>query len=135
VGVSCKIQSFKRLKQEREVISAFSKYGTSKSHIQELPIELATRNPEEGLTYWYYSGPLDEKTRPFCKRLLSMDKVFSDEEIKKISDELNYNVLEFVGAYNCRHSWVRFRGKIISTPAPTVREIRKLINDGIEVGR
>lgn len=130
-----RILSLKRTREERQILSILKNYGLKKSKVEQIPLELAERKPEEGLTYWYYSGPLDQKTRPFCARLLKMDKVFSDEEIKKISEELNYDVLEFNGAYNCRHNWTRFRGKIILTPPPTTREIRKLINDGITIDK
>jgi len=64
--------------------------------------------------------------------MLKIDKVFSQSEIDRISDELGYDVLVYCGSYNCRHQWIRFRGKRINTPVPTSRQIRKLINDGIE---
>lgn len=130
-----RIQHLRRIKLERDVFACLQKYGVKRSSVEQITEEFANRTPEEGRQYWYYSGPLDDKTRAFCKRMLTIAKVFSDEEIQKISDELNYDVLQFNGAYNCRHSWIRFRGKIISTPAPTVRDIRKLINDGITIDR
>lgn len=135
MSIHTKILRLKNLKLQKELITVLQKYGTPKHLIEEVPIELATRKPQEGNTYWYYSGPLDNKTRPFCKRMLQIDKVFSDEEIGRISEELGYDVLAYAGVtfFNCRHKWIRFRGKFISTPAPTVREIRKLINDGIPV--
>jgi hypothetical protein len=130
-----------RLKQIRQIKQEFAiynllvsnRFGLKRNQVEELKEEFATRKPEPGEAYYYYSGPLDDKTRPFCKMMLKIDKVFSQEEIDKISEELNYDVLEFKGAYNCRHKWIRFRGKIISTPKPTMREIRKLIIDGIVV--
>lgn len=126
------INRFKRMSFERNLITVLKKYGTPRKNIQELPTEFASRKPEEGQEYYYYNGPLDEKTRAFCRLMLKIDKVFSLDEINKISEELNYPVLKYKGSYNCRHQWIRFRGKIISTPKPTVREIRKLINNGIE---
>ena len=179
-----RLQTFKRLKQEREVLGLLSKIGTKKSKVIPVDIlELVSLNPgisfddislvlsihpsglvddikaltgkglitgdgqgftvtskakfdrapKKGEAYYYYSGPLDEKTRPFCKKMLQMDKVFSEKEIKKISGYLNYDVLEFVGAYNCRHRWVRFRGKEIATAPPTVKQINDLIRAGIKV--
>lgn len=118
--------------QERQVLKALRSVGISKSRVEEIKDDF-DRNPKKGETYWYYIGPLDEKTRPFCKQMLQMDKVFSQSEIDKLSKYLNYDVLEFVGAYNCRHSWVRFRGKVISTPPPTVKQINDLIRSGIRV--
>lgn len=127
-----KIERFKKISFERKLISVLKKYGTPRSHFQEFTTDFADRKPEKGEEYYYYVGPDDEKTRPFCKLMLKIDKVFSLEEINKISDELNYPVLKYKGSYNCRHEWVRFRGARIFTPKPTVREIRKLINKGVE---
>lgn len=126
------IQRFKQIQFERKLFSVLKKYGTPRSQVEQFTTDFADRKPEEGQEYYYYVGPNDEKTRPFCKLMLKIDKVFSLEEINKISDELNYPVLKYKGSYNCRHEWVRFRGKRIYTPKPTVREIRKLINSGIE---
>jgi hypothetical protein len=117
---------------EKLLISLLKNTGVSRSSVEEIPKQFADRKPEEGVDYYYYIGPNDAKTRPFCRLMLKIDKVFTEEEINYISDNLNYPVLEFCGSYGCRHSWVRFRGRRISTPPPTQREIRKLINRGIE---
>jgi hypothetical protein len=127
-----KITRLARLKVEKELYAMMSRLGKKRSEVEYLDEKFADRKPEDGENYYYYSGPLDEKTRPFCKLMLKMDKVFSESEIEYMSAELGYPVLKYRGSYNCRHKWVRFRGKRILTPAPTVREIRKLINNGIE---
>lgn len=106
--------------------------GTPRSNVEVLP-EALDYKPKKGETYWYYMGPLDEKTRPFCRRILQLDKVFSQTEIERISGYLNYDVLDFKGAFNCRHNWVRFRGKEILTPKLTVKQINDIIRDGIRV--
>lgn len=121
-----------RLNEERKILSVFSKYGVERSKVVQLTETFAYRKPESGESYYYYNGPLDDKTRNFCRLMLKIDKVFSQEEIDKISEELGYDVLEYCGSYNCRHQWIRFRGNRIFTPKPTIREIRKLINQGIE---
>lgn len=92
------------------------------------------RKPKEGTRYFYYTGPNDEKTRDFCKYILKLDKVFSEEEIKFMSDMLGYSVLRYKGSYNCRHEWVQFNGKRIKTPAPTVSQIDRLIEKNINYG-
>ena len=127
-----RLKRIKRLAQERQVLNGLRSIGIRKSSVEEIKDDF-DRTPKKGETYYYYIGPLDEKTRPFCKQMLQMDKVFSQKEIHKLSSYLNYDVLEFVGAYNCRHSWVRFRGKVISTPPPTVKQINDLIRSGIRV--
>lgn len=127
-----KLTSFKTFSRERQIVKVLRKYGVSRSLVEEIPQGFADRKPEEGVNYYYYNGPLDKKTRSFCRLMLKIDKVFSEEEINKISEELGYSVLEYCGSFGCRHQWIRFRGRRINTPKPTVREIRKLINDGVE---
>ena len=130
----CSIQDIKQAHREISLLKLLrsTKYGIPRNQVEELTENFADRKPEEGMNYYYYNGPLDEKTRKFCVLMLNIDKVFSEEEIDKISEELNYSVLKYKGSYNCRHDWIIFRGKRIYTPPPTVREIRKLINNGIE---
>jgi hypothetical protein len=117
---------------EKRFIKLSKNFGVKKSDVIEIPIELASRKPKEGENYYYYSGPLDEKTREFCTHMLTLDKVFSSTDIDIMSNYLNYDVLKYRGSYNCRHKWIKFRGKIISTPEPTVRQIRGLIKKGIK---
>lgn len=101
-------------------------------------MEFADRKPKEGETYFYYSGPLDEKTRPFCKRILELDKVFSNTDIEILSNYLGYDVFDSSGtfgpgAFNCRHHWIKFKGKRILTPEVTVGQIKDLIRRGINL--
>lgn len=128
----CSISRIKELRQEVNFFNAISKFGLPRSKVQEIPQSFTARKPEEGEDYYYYSGPLDDKTRDFCKRMLKIDKVFSSTDIDILSNYLDYDVLQYKGSYNCRHKWVRFRGKVISTPEPTVAQIRSLIKSGIK---
>lgn len=121
-----------KLKEDKRFFSVLAKYGTKRNLVEEIKSEFANRKPEKGKSYYYYIGPNDDKTRPFCKMMLQIDKVFSEDEIEYMTEELGYSVLKYEGSYNCRHSWIKFTGKIISTPRPTAREIRKLINSGIQ---
>ena len=130
--MNARLRAIKRIAEEYKLLRGLSKIGISKSKVEQID-ESFDRAPKKGEEYYYYSGPLDEKTRPFCKKMLEMDKVFSKKEIDKLSGYLNYDVLEFVGAYNCRHHWVRFRGREIATPPPTVKQINDLIRAGIKV--
>lgn len=126
-----RLQIFKKIKFELDLFRLLKSCGVKRSLVEEIPTELANRKPEKGVDYYYYIGPLDEKTRPFCRLMLSIDKVFTKEEIEYMSEELEYPVLEYKGSYNCRHNWVKFRGQIINTPKPTQREIRRLINSNL----
>lgn len=105
--------------------------GTPKDSIIEVKEEFGYK-PQKGTDYFYYSGPLDDKTRPFCKLMLGIDKVWSEDDIAVMSIELQYDVEKYRGSYNCRHKWVKFRGKEIQTPKPTINQIRKLVDKGIK---
>lgn len=53
-------------------------------------------------------------SRPFCRRMIGLDRFYSRQDIQKISGILGYNVFERVGGYwndngiikkHCRHFW------------------------------
>ncbi|GEP95571.1 hypothetical protein [Chitinophaga cymbidii] len=63
-----------------------------------------------------YEGPKDDKNRPFCKRLLELNRLYSRADIEKISTRLQYSVWTRRGGWYtipgtnthrpyCRHSW------------------------------
>ena len=117
---------------EHALFNLFSTKGIPKSQVEEIKEEFADRPVKKGENYYYYSGPLDEKTRPFCKQMLTYDKVVSETDIDILSNYLDYDVKLYKGSYNCRHKWVKFRGKRISTPELTIPQIRKLVSKGIK---
>lgn len=128
------ISEIRRLRTEVELLKIFSNQNTGikKSFVRECKDEFADRKANPFINYYYYTGPLDEKTRPFCRKMLLMDKVFSEDEINIISNKLNYDVLVYMGSYNCRHEWVKFSGKIITTTKPTNRQLGDLGRIGIK---
>lgn len=141
-----KLLNLKRRFQERQLLKALAdpRIGIKSKEIERLSDqinlqeEFADRKPKEGETYYYYSGPLDEKTRPFCKRILEMDKVFASIDIEILSNYLGYDVFDSSGsfgpgAFNCRHRWVKFKGKRIFTPPVTVRQLKDLVSKGINL--
>lgn len=73
------------------------------------PHQYAEIDPNE--SYYYYDGPLDEKTREFCLEMLIQGKFYSQAEIDYLSANLGYNVDLYCGSYNCRHTWKRARIK------------------------
>lgn len=119
-------------RKDFEILQFVKKHGIPRWQIEEIKEEFADRKPQEGMNYYYYVGPDDEKTRAFCKQMLKYDKVVSELDIEILSNYLNYDVKEYKGSYNCRHKWVSFRGKRISTPELTVRQIKRLRDLGIK---
>lgn len=58
----------------------------------------ATGEPDE---LFYYAGPLDTKTRPFCRERVG--KVFTRTELEEADNGQLPNPLLTGGGYNCRH--------------------------------
>ena len=78
--------------------------------------------PEIKIMYSYEkrpeaSGPSilpNNRTRPFCRALITADKFWTREEIQKISERLGYSVFKRAGGFwthngihdpQCRHEW------------------------------
>lgn len=51
------------------------------------------------------SGIIDSRSRPFCVEMVRLDKIFTREEISRISFQLRYSVFKYAGSYGCRHQW------------------------------
>lgn len=120
-----KLKDIAQFKHEQTLLNLVRSKGIPRNQVEALNEEF-DRKPKSGEAYYYYTGPDDEKTRKFCKTLLKLDKVISETEINALSSLTGYDVLEYRGSYNCRHKWVRFRGKIISTPPLTTRQLDNL---------
>jgi len=62
------------------------------------------------LVRYEYSGPNDSKTRDFCSDVLSLGKLYTEEEIiNGLSNPEfgSYSVFDYKGSYGCRHVWKR----------------------------
>lgn len=82
--------------------------------IADLP---PTIEPEttEILIKYSYEGPQDSRNRPFCAKLLALDRIYSRKEIENISMRLGYSVWDRRGGWwtkpngdhspSCRHHW------------------------------
>lgn len=67
------------------------------------------------LLRYKYSGPQDSKNRPFCAKLLELNKLYSRSDIEDLSIRLGYSVWDRRGGWftqpdgehrpYCRHSW------------------------------
>ena len=56
--------------------------------------------------------PIIENTRPFCRRLLALDRLYTRAEIESISQRVGYSVFDREGGFwgnkpHCRHEWKR----------------------------
>ena len=65
-----------------------------------------------------YSGPVDNRNRPFCAKVMEMDRLYTREDIDMISDRAGYNVWTQRGGWYhnpktdvntpyCRHFWAQ----------------------------
>lgn len=56
--------------------------------------------------------PIIDTTRPFCKRLIELDRLYTRSEIESISQRVGFSVWDRKGGFwgsspECRHRWVR----------------------------
>ena len=63
-----------------------------------------------------YKGPVDEKNRPFCRKLMDLDLLYRKEDIQRLtvsganSAQFGYyNIFNYKGSFNCRHRWTKVR--------------------------
>jgi DNA-binding Lrp family transcriptional regulator len=62
-----------------------------------------------------YEGPRDDRNRPFCAKMLDLNRLYSRADIEKISERLGYSVFDRRGGFWrhkdktitpwCRHDW------------------------------
>ncbi len=65
------------------------------------------KNEEAGIEKFYYAGPNDKLTRPFCRHLIAEGRIFTRAEIRKMDNKnLAGDVFIVRGGWRCRHQWV-----------------------------
>ena len=83
-----------------------------KEHILDVAFSV-NNNQEEGIFYKYEGQPAE---RAFCKTLLSLNKLYTKEDINRMSfqgvnsqfaqkDRSKYSIFKYVGGKNCKHHW------------------------------
>jgi 2'-5' RNA ligase len=86
--------------------TAASVWYRSVSDVQYTEIE---KNAPALKVAFTYSGPLDQKTRPFCRMMLARtaDNPMTREQIDKLDNGFSGpgTVFTFCGGVNCRHNW------------------------------
>ena len=75
------------------------------------------------------AGIIDKKSRDFCRIIVRLNKLYTKEEISRISFQLRYSVFSLAGGINCRHRWEKVvedrspretppKGKVYVNPVP-----------------
>lgn len=49
---------------------------------------------------------LEHPSRPFCKKLMELKRLYTRFDIEQISQRLGYSVWDRKGGDDCRHRWV-----------------------------
>lgn len=60
---------------------------------------------DAGIEKFYYIGPNDNLTRPFCDGLIENGRVFTKDQIDAMDNGQLPNVMATGGGWNCRHLW------------------------------
>jgi len=61
---------------------------------------------------WNEDVPEEERdtighpSRPFCKKLIELNRLYTRADIERISERLGYSVWDRKGGDGCRHRWV-----------------------------
>ena len=109
----------KRLIEQNVIQGTYAPNGNLKiEDIQE-----PDNNGFDVITMWRYSGPKDDKNRSFCSKMLSLNKLYTREEIDQLNNdmsEFNTDVWKYRGGWytvpntdgllhvpQCRHSWLQ----------------------------
>lgn len=80
-----------------------------------IKIEAPKPTTTEILLRYSYDGPQDDKNRPFCAKLMELNRLYSRSDIETISERLGYSVWDRRGGWFtqpdgthrpfCRHRW------------------------------
>jgi hypothetical protein len=62
-------------------------------------------NEGEGLYGFRLVGPLDKKTRPWCRAILGLEEPITQAELAIAVNDNGLSAEVFAGGYGCRHSW------------------------------
>lgn len=71
--------------------------------------------PVQIMIKYSYEGPQDSRNRPFCAKLMQLDRLYTRADIERISQRLGYSVFDRRGGFwnrgngviseHCRHDW------------------------------
>lgn len=129
----------------------FTKFGISFEELMNPKKQMSIVEDEHLLTFaevpegyevrYKYVGPLDEKSRPFCREMMTTFKTtwFSRADIETLNTAPGkadrrggkpYSVFNWRGGNNCRHEWVRYyfnqtTGDVMESPVQPAQKSTK----------
>jgi len=81
----------------------------------QVKVSKPTPSTVDILLRYKYDGPKDDRNRPFCAKLMELNRVYSRSDIETISERLGYSVWDRRGGWltmpdgthrpYCRHTW------------------------------
>jgi hypothetical protein len=91
------------------------------------------------ITRYVYAGETSAKSRPFCQKMMSANKIYRKEDILRMSNQTvnegwganganQYDIWKYKGGGNCHHRWnkqvyVNFSGRGIDVNSPKAKQI------------
>ena len=91
------------------------------------------------ITRYVYAGETTSKSRPFCKKMISANKIYRKEDIVKMSEEAvnegwgpkgasTYDIWKYKGGGSCHHRWNKrvyatFSGKAIDVNSKELKQV------------
>jgi hypothetical protein len=91
------------------------------------------------ITRYVYAGETSAKSRPFCQKMMSANKIYRKEDILRMNNQTvnegwganganQYDIWKYKGGGNCHHRWnkqvyVNFSGRGIDVNSPKAKQI------------
>jgi DUF4097 and DUF4098 domain-containing protein YvlB len=85
---------FKKKKEEKEIPNERVEISVRYSYEWNEDVPEKERNTPE------------HPSRPFCKKLMELNRLYTRKDIEDISERLGYSVWDRKGGDGCRHRWV-----------------------------
>lgn len=117
---------------DRKLLSVNDKIVDGEKIAERTPAKDAVKKVSVGLpevksisVKYSYDGPEDRRNRPFCAKMMALDRLYTRREIEQISGHLGFSVWARRGGWYtdpvtnehrpyCRHSWV---SHVVVTPS------------------
>lgn len=75
---------------------------TSLARVQRRTAHEAAKSIDASERLYLYTGPNDDRTRPFCKARVG--KAFTEKQLGRMDNKAGLPVIDSAGGYRCRHS-------------------------------